>query len=137
MSTQSSRGPFPVRHATGSAGVFARADVLFALEWSASAPGIGGWDVMVDDERETRLLSVVPPGATAPSFFIVRDGGEVIVHWQPTGRAGEAMEVGRWSNLRAAVLGLCPLNEDRTEAINESMEILYPRSLRNRPQPKL
>ena len=35
---------------------------------------------------------------------------------------------GRFTNLRAALLALCPLNEDQTEWVNESMEILAPRS---------
>ena len=110
---------------------FARADILFALEWSATAPGIGGWDVLIDDELNTRLLSVVPPGSTVPSFFIFRDGGDVVVTWRAADASGVATEVGRWTNLRTAVLALCPLNDDLTEAVNNSMELLYPRSLRN------
>ena len=39
--------------------VFHRADILYALEWAAAAPGIGGWNVLLDDEQQTRQVSVV------------------------------------------------------------------------------
>jgi hypothetical protein len=110
---------------------FDRADVLFALEWSALAPGIGGWDVLIDDERMTRLVSVVPPGADAPAFFIYWKGSEIVLTWQALNGKGEMMEVARFTNLRAAVLALCPLSEDQHMAVKDSMEIMYPRSLRS------
>jgi hypothetical protein len=107
---------------------FHRGDVLFALEWSAVAPGMGGWDVLIDDELRTRLVCVVPPGSDAPAFFIFLKGRDVVMRWLSANGIGEAIEVGRFTNLRAALLALCPLNEDQTEWVNESMEILAPRS---------
>jgi len=35
-----------------------------------------------------------------------------------------------YDGLRTAVLALCPLNADQLEALNERMEMIYPRSLR-------
>ncbi len=110
---------------------FHRSDVLFALEWSAAAPGMGGWDALIDDEVNTRLISVVPPGADAPAFFIYFKGREVVLTWLAPNGKGEVMEVGRFTNLRAAVLALCPLSDDQMQAVNEAMEVMYPRSLRD------
>ena len=110
---------------------FHRGDVLFALEWSAVAPGMGGWDVLIDDERATRLVSVVPPGADTPAFFIYLKQRDVVVRWLAPSGKGEPLEVGRFTSLRAALRALCPLNEDQLQAVNEAMEILYPRSLRS------
>jgi hypothetical protein len=111
---------------------FPRADVLFALEWSAVAPGIGGWDVLIDDEKRTRLVSVVPPGSDVPSFFIYWKGRDVVVTWLAPNGKGDVMEIGRFSSLRAAVLALCPLNAEQMQAVTESLEVLYPRALRSR-----
>ena len=115
-----------------TAAVFHHADVLFALEWAAVAPGLGGWNVVLDDERRTRLISVVPPGAEQPAFFVTRDGTEVAVTWlRQKVVDGSLVEVGRFCSLREAVLTLCPLSDDMKELVNESMEVLYPRSLRD------
>ncbi len=111
---------------------FHRSDVLFSLEWSAVAPGMGGWDVLIDDERRTRLVSVVPPGADAPTFFLYWKGREVVLSWLAPSGKGEAMEVGRFASLRTALLALCPLTDEQLASVNESMEILYPRALRDR-----
>ena len=111
---------------------FHRSDMLFALEWSAVAPGMGGWDVLLDDERRTRLVSVVPPGSDTPTFFIYWKGREVVMMWLAPSGKGEMMEVGRFACLRTAVLALCPLNEEQLNTVNESMEILYPRALRSK-----
>ncbi|HET8995801.1 MAG TPA: hypothetical protein VFN42_03965, partial [Acetobacteraceae bacterium] len=62
MFVRPQRDDFPVLATYGTLVEFHCADVLFALEWSAVAPGVGGWDVLIDDERHTRLISVVPPG---------------------------------------------------------------------------
>jgi len=110
---------------------FHRADVLYALEWSAVAPGMGGWDVLLDDEERTRLVSVVPPGSDTPTFFIYNKGREVVLTWQAPSGKSDVMEIGRFASLRTALLALCPLNEEQTQAVNESMEFLYPRALRN------
>ena len=110
---------------------FHRSDVLFALEWSAVAPGMGGWDVLLDDDRDTCLLSVVPPGADAAAFYLYKKGREVVLRWLAPRGAAEPMEVGRFTTVRAALLALCPLNDEQMRAVHESMEILYPRSLRS------
>jgi len=110
---------------------FHRSDVLFALEWSALAPGMGGWDVLLDDERETYLLSIVPPGGDAASFFLYRKGREVVLRWIAPAGSTAPLEVGRFPSLRAALLALCPLNDDQMQALHESLEVLYPRTLRS------
>lgn len=110
---------------------FPRADVLFALEWSAIAPGMGGWDVLIDDERRTRLLSIVPPGSDSPAFFIVTNGRSVTLRWLAPRDGSEVIEVGQFMTLRDALLALCPLTEDQLHTVNEAMEILYPRKQRN------
>jgi hypothetical protein len=75
---------------------------------------------------------VVPPGAEQPAFFITRDGAEVTIMWLRHKVAnGALVEVGRYSSLREAVLTLCPLCDDLREMVNEAMEVLYPRSLRD------
>jgi hypothetical protein len=110
---------------------FHGADVLFALEWAAIAPGLGGWGVTLDDEAHTRLVSVTPPGAEQPAFFITRSGADVALAWlRPKAVHGVLVEIGRFASLRAAVQVLCPLNEAQYQAINQAMELLYPRSLR-------
>jgi len=112
--------------------LFHKADVLYALEWAAVAPGLGGWNIVLDDERQTRLVSVVPPGAEHPAFFITRKGDETTITWlRQKVIDGSLVEVGRFSGLREAVLTLCPLCDDLREIVNESMEALYPRSLRD------
>lgn len=111
---------------------FHRSDVLFALEWSAVAPGMGGWDVLVDDEARTRLVSIVPPGADVPAFFAYWKGREVVLTWLAPSGQSHMMEVGRFTSLRMAVLALCPLSDEQMNIVNESMEILYPRALREK-----
>ncbi len=111
--------------------LFHPADVLFALEWAAVAPGLGGWNVVLDDDRHTRLVSVVPPGAEKPAFFVTRDQTEVTISWlRQTVADGALVEVGRFASLREALLTLCPLSDELKEIVNESMEMLYPRTLR-------
>lgn len=108
---------------------FDRADVLYALEWAAVAPGLGGWTVLVDDEHRTHEVSVIPPGMERPAFRITRVGREVALTWLRLGGQPE-FEVARLASLREAVHLLCPLSDECTEAVNEAMEALYPRSLR-------
>lgn len=126
------REDFPAVAAYGILGEFHGADVLFALEWSAAAPGVGGWDVLIDDEAHPRLISVVPPGSNEPSFVALRTASTVIVIWLSANSAGDAMEVGRFTSLRTAMLALCPLDPDALQFVNESMETLYPRTLRGK-----
>jgi len=117
--------------AAPSDAVFHRADVLYALEWAASAPGIGGWNIVLDDEDQTRQVSVIPPGAERPTFFIARLGTEVVLTWlRTTGEREGPVEVARFASLREAVRALCALSDEQLESVNEAMEALYPRSLR-------
>ena len=109
--------------------VFDRADVLYALEWAAVAPGIGGWTVLLDDEDQTREVSVVPPGMEQPAFCMTRVGRDVSLTWLRLGGRPD-FEVARPASLREAVHLLCPLSEECTQAVNQAMEALYPRSLR-------
>jgi hypothetical protein len=133
MSKKARRPAEAALFSTDATSVFHQADVLYALEWAAVAPGLGGWNLVLDDDRRTRLVSVIPPGAENPTFFITRDGAEVTINWlrQKT-IDGVLVEVGRFANLREALLTLCPLSDDNKELVNEAMEILYPRSLRDR-----
>ncbi len=131
MSKKARRTAEAALFSTEATSVFHSSDVLYALEWAAVAPGLGGWNLVLDDDRRTRLVSVVPPGAENPAFFISRDGGEVTVNWlRQKSIDGALVEVGRFSSLREAVLTLCPLSDDLKELVNEAMEVLYPRSLR-------
>jgi hypothetical protein len=117
--------------APASAPAFHGADVLYALEWAAIAPGLGGWNVALDDELHARLVSITPPGAEQPTFFISRSGDEVVLAWlRPNAIDDAVVEVGRFASLRAAVQVLCPLSEAQCQTLNESMEMLYPRKLR-------
>jgi hypothetical protein len=111
--------------------VFHRADVLYALEWAAAAPGIGGWNVLLDDDSYTRQVSVVPPGAEDPTFFMTIIGGEVALKWRRSSTdPSEPVEVARFASLREAVRTLCALSDEQMESVNDAMEALYPRSLR-------
>lgn len=122
--------PLVVPVATGEA-VFHRADVLYALEWAAAAPGLGGWNVLLDNDEQTKLVSVVPPGSEEPTFFITNNGLHVSVTWLRTAREqATPVEVAQFSSLREAVRGLCELSEEQLESVNDAMEALYPRSLR-------
>jgi hypothetical protein len=111
--------------------VFHRADILYALEWAAAAPGIGGWNVQLDDDQQTRKVSVVPPGSEVPTFFIARAGSEVQLTWlRGTGDRATIVEVARFASLREAVRSLCALSDGQIESVNDAMEALYPRTLR-------
>lgn len=111
--------------------IFHNADVLYALEWAATAPGIGGWNVLLDDDKQTRKLSVVPPGSEHPTFFITRTGAEVTVNWlRTTVEQGVPVKIGGFASLREAVRALCALSDEQLESVNDAMEAMYPRSLR-------
>jgi hypothetical protein len=111
--------------------VFAYADVLYALEWASLAPGLGGWTVLLDDDHETREILVIPPGMEQPAFCIYRSGRDVLLSWlRPTDPQRPEFEVARVASLREAVLLLCPLSEESIAAVHDSMEVMYPRSLR-------
>lgn len=132
MSKKARRSAEAALFSTEKGSVFHQADILYALEWAAVAPGLGGWNVVLDDDRQTRLVSVVPPGAEQPAFFVSRDGSQVTITWLRQKITDSALvEVGRYRSLREAVLTLCPLSDDQRELVNESMEVLYPRSLRD------
>ena len=131
MSKKARRSAEAALFSTEKGSVFHQADILYALEWAAVAPGLGGWNVVLDDDRQTRLVSVVPPGAEQPAFFVSRDGSQVTITWLRQKITDSALvEVGRYRSLREAVLTLCPLCDDLKELVNEAMELLYPRSLR-------
>jgi hypothetical protein len=125
--TTGSEGPAPAG-GTGET-VFHQAEVLYALEWASVAPGLGGWNLLLDDARATRLISVVPPGAERPAFFLTRDGRDVRLAWQRDRASGGApVQVGSFRSLRDAVLTLCPLGEEVRRSVNQSMQMLYPRA---------
>jgi hypothetical protein len=132
MSKKARRSAEATLFSTEATSVFHKAEVLFALEWAAVAPGLGGWNVVLDDDRTTRMISVVPPGAENPAFFITRDREEVTITWlRQKAIDGALVEIGRFKTLRDSVLTLCPLCDDLKELVHEAMEALYPRALRD------
>lgn len=86
-------------------------DVATAFEWAASTPGLGGWQVLLETVDRPRMLSILPPGAEVPAFFVFRKAGTVAVVWFRS-RADEVVEVGRFAGLRPALLTLCPIQMD-------------------------
>jgi len=131
MSKKARRSAEATLFSTEATSVFHQAEVLYALEWAAVAPGLGGWNLVLDDDRTTRLISVVPPGAENPTFFVTRDRDEVTITWlRQKAIDGALVEIGRFKSLRDAVQTLCPLSDDLKELVNEAMEALYPRALR-------
>ena len=97
---------------------FHPADILFVLEWASVAPGLGGWNVLLDNEAETRKVSVVPPGAESPAFFITRVGSEVALHrYNPGTKQAHLVEFARYSSLREAIQAVCSLSwrRDRSD----------------------
>jgi hypothetical protein len=107
---------------------FAPRDTLFALEWAAVAPGLGGWNVLLDDVKHCRLVSVVPPGSSTPTFIIFQRQGAAVMAWLGPGSHREIIELERFGDLRAAVLTLCPLHMDLLREVNESVELLCART---------
>jgi len=133
MSKRSRRPNGPAQSTSASRAIFHPADVLFALEWAAVAPGLGGWNLVLDQDGETRLISVVPPGAEHPTFFITRDGSRVTVTWLRQQAVGaRPVDVGQFATLREAVLTLCPLSGELAAFVDQSMDLLYPPALRDR-----
>jgi hypothetical protein len=107
---------------------FHRADILYALEWAAVAPGVGRWNVVLDDPEDTRVVSIVPPGAEQPAYDIVRS--ELYVLLTPRLTPEDGVPVRCFASLREAVLAICPLDDATAVAVNEAMDVLYPRSPR-------
>jgi hypothetical protein len=93
---------------------FAPRDTLFALEWAAVAPGLGGWNVL--------------PGSSTPTFIIFQRQGAAVMAWLGPGSHREIIELERFGDLRAAVLTLCPLHMDLLREVNESVELLCART---------
>ena len=92
---------FPVDHLT------------FALAWAAVAPG--GWMVTVAAVNNGELVSVVPPGAEVPVFFLGLEHGVVeTVRHRPAELGGQLVGHGAHRTLIEAVLALCPLSAGQT-----------------------
>ena len=109
--------------------VFHPSDVAFARAWSDAAPGIDGWRLQLDREERTEEILVLPPGAEAPVFRLVRPGRDVLLQKLRPGADPE--EIGGFEGLREAILTLCPLGDEALEAIHEALEEAFPR--RDRP----
>jgi hypothetical protein len=105
--------------------VFHPSDVAFAVAWSEAAPGIGGWRVVLDKPVGAERVSVIPPASDTAVFCITRNGVDVVL--ERTFPDGERKEVGRFKQLREALVALCPLDGDAVEDIHESLERDYPR----------
>jgi hypothetical protein len=105
--------------------VFHPSDIAFVRRWSAAAPGLGGWGVRVDPDEAPEQVSVTPPGAETPLFFITRHGRDVLLERRRAG--AEPEEVGRFEGLREAVLTLCRIGDEALEEIHEELEETFPR----------
>lgn len=108
---------------------FHASDIAFARDWSAAAPGLGGWRVVLDNETTPQQVSIVPPGALKPAFLISRSPRDVLLR-RITADGEE--EVGTYIGLREALLEVCPLSDDALVEIQESLEATFPRSRRGR-----
>ena len=53
MSKKARRSAGAALFSTETGTVFHHAEVLYALEWAAIAPGLGGWNVVLDDDRQS------------------------------------------------------------------------------------
>ncbi len=98
---------------------FEPADLAFALAWEVYAPGLGGWSVLVDtDENGGEYLLVDPPLVYGDGFVVCPDDtGTVITCSTGTYRA---------SNLREAMLLICPLSPDALAAVERLAEAPVP-----------
>ena len=105
--------------------IFHPADILYALEWVGAVPEELHWRVALDNENETRLVSVFLSEAQQPTFEISRIGGVVKLVALVTDEPGPRTRYFR--SLRDAVLAICPLDDDFAPAANEAMKVLYPR----------
>lgn len=111
--------------------LFHPSDAGFAQEWSRRAPGIDGWRLLLDRTPGAERVSVTPPGAEEPVFFISRPGVRTVLERRRRGPDGDTLSlVGEYDNLRLAVLALCPLHEDQLQEIHEMMELAFPRDRR-------
>jgi len=106
--------------------VFHPSDIAFAVAWGESAPGWGGWKVMVDKEQNPEIVAVAPPGMDDPVFFLRRDVGNVVLEHEPPN--AERAEAGRYPSLRNALQALCPLDDAALEEIHVELERAYPRT---------
>ena len=106
--------------------VFHPSDIAFAVYWSKSAPGWGGWKVLVDNEDTPETVAVAPPGLDEPVFFLHREVNEVVMHLEPPG--GDRSEAARFANLREAVVALCPLSDEALEDVQLALERDFPRA---------
>lgn len=109
--------------------VFHQSDMAFARAWSQAAPGIGGWNVLVDRSAAPEQVSVVPPGGVEPVFFASRSAGKVALE-RKRADDNETVEIGMFEGLREALLALCPLTDEALEEIQTALEREFPR--RNR-----
>ena len=108
--------------------IFHSSDIAFVQGWTRMAPGIGGWTVLFDNDRAATQISVIPPGAEQPVFFITRQGRDVkLERRRAMGDDDEVVEVGRFDGLREAVLALCPISDDALEEIQMGLEKRFPR----------
>lgn len=106
--------------------VFHPSDIAFVLRWSKIAPGLGGWHVRLDPPRDTEHVAVIPPGSEEPVFVLQREVREVVL--RRVGQTGMAAELGRFPDLRRAVMALCPIDDDALQEIHEGLEREFPRA---------
>lgn len=112
---------------------FHASDLGFAQLWSQAAPGFGGWRIALAGAASPPCVQVSPPGSQLSVFVIQRDTREVSLAWLAAdGTPGE--EIGKFANLRLALLMLCPLEGDLLEDIHVKMERDFPRSSRQVPR---
>jgi len=102
---------------------FPPSDIAFARGWGRLAPGLGGWNVLFDNDAAPELVLIVPPGADRPAFFVTRHGREVILECRRAmGDDDEVIEVGRFDGLREALQAVCPVDDARLEQVQAGLE---------------
>jgi hypothetical protein len=109
---------------------FHPSDIAFARGWSAAAPGLGGWQIQLDNETSPERVSIIPPGALQPAFVVTRGVRDVILRRHRAN--GEDEEIGSFVGLREALLSVCPLDDDALVEIHESLEVTFPRYKRGK-----
>lgn len=84
---------------------FDRPDLRAALERFAEAPAFDGWHLLVDDDGEPSLISIMEPGSENPCFFLFWKAGTVVLA-RLMSSVDEVVEIGRFASLDDALLGI-------------------------------
>lgn len=100
----------------GGAVGFSAQEFAFALAWEVYAPGLGGWTVERDTEEDGEQAILVDPPLVYGDGFTLRKDAEGI-------HISSSLGVHRASNLREALLLICPLHREALEAADRMAEL--------------